>query len=276
VTASPDLASGASALRRAAVPDAREVPPMAPPVVVAGDVHLTPERPDVTHRFSEFLDARAGKGGTLFLLGDVFDYWVGPEQAREALGTTVVGRLVSLAAGGTQVLFVGGNRDFAFCRFGGGGGIGLVPDDLVRTRWGTKTVLLTHGDLLCSADPRYQRMRGFLRSRLALGLLDRLPYRVASYLARGLRDLSEREVRRKPYASMGIDYSLARRWLEELDADLLVAGHVHTGVHHRLADGSGAAGGRPRDVIVVKDWDRGGGVVRWDGARVELVRPEDA
>ena len=66
---------------------------------------------------------------------------------------------------------------------------------------------------------------------------------------------------------MGIDYAVARAWLDAYDADVLVAGHVHTGVHHRLP------GDRPRDVLVLKDWEAGGGVVRWDGASVALVPP---
>jgi UDP-2,3-diacylglucosamine hydrolase len=242
---------------------------MEPPVVVAGDVHLSPERPDVAHRFEAFLEARVGRGGTLFLLGDVFDWWVGPRQAREDAARPVLDRLGAVAAAGTRVLFVGGNRDFAF-RGEEVAGVTVLSDP-VRTRWGSRRVVLTHGDLLCSADARYQRMRRVLRSTPARALLRAMPYRAARYLARGLRDVSEREVRRKPYASMGIDYALARRWLDALDADVLVAGHVHTGVHHRLP-----RDGRPRDVFVVKDWERGGGVVRWDGARVDLLRPEDA
>jgi UDP-2,3-diacylglucosamine hydrolase len=241
---------------------------MAPPVVVAGDVHLSPERPDVLARFVAFLDARRGRGGTLFLLGDVFDFWVGPAQARDAHARPVLERLAGLAREGTRVLFVGGNRDFAFDGRGAPG-VEALPDP-VRTRWGDRRVVVTHGDLLCSADARYQRMRRALRSAPARGLLRALPHAAATYLARGLRDLSEREVRRKPYASMGLDYGLARRWLDVHDADLLVAGHVHTGVHHRLP------GPRPRDVLVVKDWERGGGVVVFDGERVALVRPEDA
>jgi UDP-2,3-diacylglucosamine hydrolase len=247
----------------------RDVPAMTAPVVVAGDVHLSPERRDVAKRFDRFLDGRAGLGGTLVLLGDVFDWWAGPGQAREPVAASVIARLGALSSAGTRVVFLGGNRDYALDARAVPG-LEVLPDP-ARTRWGERTVVLTHGDLLCSGDLRYQRMRRVLRSAPARGLLRALPHASAAYFARGLRDLSEREVRRKPYASMGIDYGIAREWLEAFDADLLVAGHVHTGVHHRLS-----GDGRPRDVIVVKDWERGGGVVRWDGTRVDLVPPENA
>jgi UDP-2,3-diacylglucosamine hydrolase len=129
---------------------------------------------------------------------------------------------------------------------------------------------LTHGDLLCTADGRYQAMRRVIRSTPARAALGALPHRAATYVARGLRDVSRRETKRKPYASMGIDYGAARTWLDRLDADALVAGHVHTGVHHRLP------GDPAKDVFVLKDWEAGGGVVRFDGRSIALVAPEDA
>ena len=249
----------------AAAPPVLDLPPMEPTVVVVGDVHLSPEDPAGAARFDAWLASLAGRCSTLVLLGDLFDYWVGRRQGSEPLPRQVLSRLASLSKAGTRLAFLAGNRDYAF---DGADGLDVaIWPDVVRTRWGSRTVVMTHGDLLCTADARYQSMRRFLRSRPARGALAALPHRAATYLARGLRDLSLRETRRKPYASMGIDYGVARAWLTAYDADVLVAGHVHTGVHHRLP------GDRPRDVLVLKDWEGGGGVVRWDGASVALVPP---
>jgi UDP-2,3-diacylglucosamine hydrolase len=254
---------------RTALPAVLDVPPMDPPVVVAGDVHLSEEHEDVAERFESFLAGLRGRCATLVLLGDVFDSWVGRRQGREPFARRFLDRWRALAGAGTRLAFVAGNRDYAFDGRDRGERLPIeVWPDVVRTRWGSKTVVLTHGDLLCSGDRAYLRMRRFLRSRPARAGLAALPYGAATYLARGLRDLSNRETRRKPYASMGIDYALARRWLDEADADVLVAGHVHTGVHHRTS------GARPRDVLVLKDWDAGGGVVRWDGQTIALVAPD--
>jgi len=255
---------------------ALDLPPMTAPVVVAGDVHLSPEHEDVAGHFEAWLQSLPGRCATLVLLGDVFDGWVGRKQGREPFVRRFTEQFAAMQAGGLSIAFQGGNRDFAF-----DGVDGFHPDvwpDVVRTRWGEKTVVLTHGDLLCSADARYQRMRRLLRSRPLNWLRAALPYAATTYVARGLRRLSEREVRRKPYASMGIDYGLARSWLDRLEADVLVAGHVHTGVHHRLVSDAGPVGrsGRARDVLVLKDWDAGGGVVAWDGRSIALVRPDVA
>jgi UDP-2,3-diacylglucosamine hydrolase len=247
-------------------PPVLDLPPMEPTVVVVGDVHLSPEHEGVARRFEGFLDGLRGKTATLILLGDVFDYWVGRKQARQAFARRFLERFAALAAAGTRLAFVAGNRDF---QFDGADGLAIdVWPDVVRTTWGARRVALTHGDLLCTADARYQGMRRVLRSAPVRATFSGLPLAASTFLARGLRDLSEREVRRKPYASMGIDYAVARRWLDDLRCDVLVAGHVHTGVHHRLP------GEKVRDVLVLKDWDAGGGVVRWGGAAIELVRPQ--
>jgi UDP-2,3-diacylglucosamine hydrolase len=247
------------------VPDVLDVGAMEPPVTVVGDVHLSASYPEVSERFARFLAASEGAGGTLVLLGDVFDYWVGRRQAREPFEGRFVEALARVARSGVALAFQAGNRDYAF---DGADGLDVaIWPDVVVARWGEKRVAMTHGDLLCTGDGRYQAMRRVLRGTPGKTALKVLPHRTARWLARGLRDLSNREVRRKPYASMGIDYGLARSWLETLDADVLVAGHVHTGVHHRLG------GPRTRDVYVLKDWERGGGVVRFDGRSIALARP---
>jgi UDP-2,3-diacylglucosamine hydrolase len=139
--------------------------------------------------------------------------------------------------------------------------------DAVRTRWGSREVLLTHGDLLCTEDRGYLAMRRLLRSAAAGTGMHVLPFAARARVAEGLRGVSDRSWRRSPGARAGIDYGAAARWMAAAGVDVLVAGHVHTGVHHRLG------GEPPRDVYVLKDWDRSGGVVRFDGERITLGPP---
>ncbi len=256
------------------LPPIADLPPMATPVHVVGDVHLCPEEPEVVQRFLAYLDSVAARGGTLVLLGDVFDYWVGRPQARDAFSQPILAKLKAVAEAGVEIAFQPGNRDYPF------DGSEEMPitvwPDVVRTLWGDRTVLLTHGDLLCTSDHGYLKYRN--ATRTANGkqrLWSRLiPYSVASYLARGLRNVSMRETKRKSPSMMGIDYAVARSWLETADADVLVAGHVHTGVHHYLPEDPDASS--RRDVFVLLDWEHGGGVVEFDGSSIRLVRPEGA
>lgn len=237
---------------------------MAPPVTVVGDVHASAAHPEVEQRFLAFLRGLEGRGGTVVLLGDVFDWWVGRGQQREPASAPVLDALRRLAATGVMLCFQAGNRDFAF---DGADGLAVTLwPDVVRTTWGARRVLLTHGDLLVSGDTGYLALRRVLRSRLfTWGRRRLVPYPLLARIARGLRRTSTRSLRGKDRRLLDIDYALARAWLEQADADVLVAGHVHTGVHHRLP------GARVRDVLVLKDWDRRGGIVRWDGRSVALV-----
>jgi UDP-2,3-diacylglucosamine hydrolase len=245
------------------MPRLLDLPPMEAPVTVVGDVHLDERLPEIERRFLAWLRRQEGRGGTVVLLGDVFDAWIGSGQEREAAVQPALEALRRLAASGVRLCFQPGNRDFLLKRLPG---VALEPwPDVVRTTWGGRRVLLTHGDLLVTEDPGYQRMRRILRARSFQTLLAAVPYRGRQGLAQALRRASARANRRKARRMLDIDYGLARRWLEEAQCDLLVAGHVHTGVHHRL-EGPTAREGR-----VLKDWDREGGVVRFDGSRVALL-----
>ena len=244
-------------------PVIHDLPPMAPPVTVLGDVHLSAREPDVVAAFEAALSTLAGGGGTLVILGDLFDAWYGPPQALEAFSRRIVERIAEARAAGLAVVFMPGNRDFLV---GPELGVEIWPDP-VRTTWGKRRVVMTHGDLLCTSDRGYQAMRRVLRGPggRPRWLTQAIPSSVRRRLATGLRSVSKRQVARKPKAIMDIDYGEAVRWLQVYEADVLVAGHVHTGVHHRL-DG--------KDVLVLKDWERGGGVVRFDARGIRLVKPD--
>lgn len=252
----------------AELPRIVDVEAPAEPVTVVGDVHLSPRHAEVERRFVGWLDARARHGGTLVLLGDLFDWWVGRGQERDPALAPVLEALRRVAAAGVRLCFQPGNRDFAFR---GAHGVPLaVWPDVVRTRVGSSTVLFTHGDLLVSGDRAYLALRRVLRSGPVSFGLRRLPYGWLAAIARALRRVSARAVRRKSRRALDIDYGLARRWLEAAGADVLVAGHVHTGVHHRLR-------GEPaREVVVLKDWDRGPNVIAFEGGRPRLRAAEPA
>jgi UDP-2,3-diacylglucosamine hydrolase len=182
-----------SAAPRFARPRTLDVGAMEAPVVVVADVHLSAKEPDVAARFASFLASCEGRGGWLVLLGDLFDWWVGSAQARRPFEADVIARLARVAASGVRLAFVAGNRDFAF-----EGAPGLAMErwpDAAKARWGSRTALLTHGDLLCTADTGYLALRSVLRSPPFAAGRKALPFRVTSYVAQGLRGVSMRSGR---------------------------------------------------------------------------------
>ncbi len=240
------------------------IDPLPTPIVVVGDVHLSAQRPDITDAFFGWLESRRGMGGTLILLGDLFDYWVGMPRHPSSEITGVIKRLKTLADEGTRIVFQPGNRDFLLRKLDG------VPlehwPDVVSTMWGSQRVLLTHGDLLCTADVSYQRWRRFIRSRGARFTMRLIPGALLRAMAGVMRRISRRAVSRKPKVSMGINYDAARSWMDHAGAHVLVAGHVHTGVTHRLE-----SEGHAKVVYVLKDWNPHGSVVIFDGRDISFT-----
>jgi len=219
----------------------------------ASDVHLAAEKPHVTDRFLRFLKRVETDGRRLFLLGDIFDLWVGPKQSRLPYVLPVLSALRSLHKDGLEVHYLAGNRDFNFdARMNGGPPPRQLPE-LLEVESAGRKLLLTHGDLLCTGDRGYKRARGIGRSRPVRFAFARMPLSVSTFLSRGYRRLSERVVASKPRRETAVDFARVRAHLEN-GVDIVVCGHVHRGARYRVA----LPGGRTGEFITLGDWRREG------------------
>ena len=246
-----------------AIPSINDLAPLTLPITVVGDVHLCEEDVAVTARFLAWLESLEGSTGTLVLLGDIFDLWVGRAQQHDELPSRVLSRFKRLSEGGLALCFMPGNRDLLFS------GVDGVPltiwPDPVRIQVAGRTVVFTHGDQLCTADKGYLGMRDFFYGPGGTLMNWLIPFKAKRYMGEGIRNISRRAIGKKSATTMDIDYAEALRWMAHYEADVMVAGHVHTGVHHRHA------GPPEREILVLKDWERAGGVVRFEGEDVRLV-----
>jgi len=213
----------------------------------ASDVHVSPERPHVTARFLRFLAKVEENGNRLFLLGDIFDFWVGPKQRRLGYVRPLLDRLSRMDAAGIEMHYIAGNRDFNFRRNGT-----PIPEDLTVLSAG-KRIHLSHGDLLCTADRKYRQARRMIRSRPVRALLTHMPLRASSFFSEGYRRLSQRMVARKARREKAIDFASVRAHL--LDGhDVVLCGHVHRAARYEVA----VPGGRTGEFITLGDWQRTG------------------
>ena len=122
------------------------------------DLHLDPARPEITRLFGEFIDGEARHADALYILGDLFEAWVGDDDPSET-GAFVAGKLKALSDSGVPVYFMHGNRDFLLGEdYARRAGMILLPDPSMVELYG-KPVLLMHGDLLCTDDTAYQQFR---------------------------------------------------------------------------------------------------------------------
>ena len=124
------------------------------------DLHLCDSRPQITQVFLDFLGKTARGAQALYILGDLFEYWAGDDELlADAHHQQIVGALHELVQSGTSVFVMHGNRDLLIgSRFEAASGVRLLPDPVVIDLYG-RTVLLTHGDLLCTDDVEYQAFR---------------------------------------------------------------------------------------------------------------------
>ena len=204
---------------------------------VIADLHLDPAGDARLDRFEAWLEAL--EAPRLVILGDLFEVWVGPAQARMVGARRVIEALHARHRKGTALDIVPGNRDFLlgsdFERstgatvhphgFLGGGGAG--DDD----------VLFVHGDELCTLDVGYQRLKRVVRSLPARALARTLPLAVARRAAARLRKASRSSVARKPAPEKAMQPDACRELLEAAGARTLMCGHAHEYRDERIADG---------------------------------------
>lgn len=232
------------------------------------DLHLDGERPDITAQFLEFLEREARQAQALYILGDLFEAWIGdddpdPDKRR------VVAALRALTQSGVPVYFIHGNRDFLIGRkFAAETGVRLLEDGTLIELYG-KRVLLMHGDTLCIDDPSYQRLRRIVRNPLVQFIMRRLSLRQRQKLAAKMRAGSKAHIESMDQAApqiMDVNQQEVCRTFEEEHADIIVHGHTHRPAVHEVQIGSHTV-----TRIVLGDWYEQGSVLRWDERGFELA-----
>ena len=204
---------------------ALEAVALQPGTLAIGDLHLDLAVDADAERFAAWLDSL--EAPRLVILGDLFEYWIGPAHARTSAGRTVLASLRRAVDRGVAVDVIPGNRDFLLDEaFSAASGARLRRDGLLGTS-GTARVLFVHGDELCTLDRGYQRLRRVLRSRALTWLAPRLPRSVAERVARRLRRASRSAVAAKPRAEKEQQADACRALAAREGADVLVCGHAH-------------------------------------------------
>jgi len=232
------------------------------------DLHLTDERPVATGRFFRFLDEEAAGADALYILGDLFEAWIGDDHD-ERVARDTAQRIKALAAAGTPVYFMHGNRDFMLAgRYAALAGMTLLTDPTRIDLYGVPTLLM-HGDTLCSDDMAYQAFRRRVRHPLTLALLRQLPLAWRRRLARQARAGSESAKAGKPAAIMDVNADAVLRVLREHRICRLIHGHTHRPAQHVHA-----VDGHDCERWVVPDWYARWGYVVCDAAGCAL-RTED-
>jgi UDP-2,3-diacylglucosamine hydrolase len=232
------------------------------------DLHLDGTRPDISAQFLEFLEREAKRAQALYILGDLFEAWIGDDDPDPDKRRVIAG-LRAVTDAGVKTFLIHGNRDFLigrrFCRETG---IELLADGTVIDLYGRR-VLLMHGDLLCIDDHAYQRLRRIVRNPLVQFVMRRLTLRQRQRLAERMREGSKQHIASMDIAApqiMDVNQDEVRRTFARYGVDCIIHGHTHRpAVHELQIDGHKAVR------IVLGDWYEQGSVLRWNRDGFELA-----
>ncbi|MEO6228002.1 MAG: UDP-2,3-diacylglucosamine diphosphatase [Thermomonas sp.] len=231
------------------------------------DLHLDAERPEITELFGEFLAREARDARALFILGDLFEAWVGDDDPSDT-GAFVASRLKALSDRGVPVYFIRGNRDFLLGEtYARRAGMTILPDPAVVMLHGIPT-MIGHGDLLCTDDVAYQQFRAQTRDPrwqaqfLAQPLGARLAFagqaRAASKARYGELQQAGTSETITDVRPMTVATTFARYGVHRM-----IHGHTHRPAIHEEAD--------ERTRIVLGDWYHQGSVLRVDADGFRLA-----
>ncbi|MFO1371007.1 MAG: UDP-2,3-diacylglucosamine diphosphatase [Candidatus Competibacteraceae bacterium] len=237
------------------------------------DLHLHPAQPAITALFLAFLEQRARSAAALYILGDLFEAWIGDDDDAE-LGQAVIGALHTLTGSGVPVYFLHGNRDFLLGdRFAAASGIRLLPESVVISLYG-ESVLLVHGDTLCTDDVEYQAFRAQVRAPAWQQRIQALPLPERRVIASQLRETSRQATGQKAAEITDVNVATVEQALRTHGVQRLIHGHTHRpAIHDWLLDR------QPVRRVVLGNWQQQGSrVLRCDEMnwRLETWPPRDS
>ena len=228
------------------------------------DLHLDGNRPEITELFISFLKERALQADALYILGDLFEVWLGDDMVLPDYQTAIQA-MHSLADAGVPLYIMHGNRDFLMRdSFAEQAGCTLLGEQHLIDLYGTPTLLM-HGDTLCTDDIEYQKFRAMVRDpHWQQELLAKTPQeRIA--LAKKYREVSKSEMASKASAIMDVNQDTVEQVMREQQTQHLIHGHTHRPATHTFLLDS-----QPATRIVLGDWYEHGSVLECNQDGCEL------
>jgi UDP-2,3-diacylglucosamine hydrolase len=214
------------------------------------DLHLSPAIPRTVAAFERFIAHTASGAAAVYILGDLFEYWIGDDMLATPFAQEVATTLRSLAQRGIALYVMQGNRDFLLGqRFAEAAAGTLLPDPFVLEAFG-RSIVLAHGDALCTADTGYQRFRRVSHSRAGRGFFLSWPLRWRLALAERMRNKSQTTWTPERMMIADVTDEGVAALFRSSKAPTLIHGHTHLPATHRQ-DVDGMATER----WVIPDWD---------------------
>jgi UDP-2,3-diacylglucosamine hydrolase len=233
------------------------------------DLHLDPSRPDLFKLFYDFIDAISNKAESLYILGDLFEFWIGDDIIYLPAGKPylpIIEKLKSLSSSGTKLYFIQGNRDFLIKeKFIKQMGAELLPDHHVIDLYGTPTLIM-HGDTLCTDDKNYQRMRFIFRMKLVQKIYLFSSVEKRQSKLKKIKNINSEAKQQKDAKIMDVNQQTVEKVMRKAGVLQLIHGHTHRPAIHEFQLDSQSA-----QRIVLSDWRDKACYFSSDGSNFEFI-----
>ena len=228
------------------------------------DLHLDPVRPAMVRLFLQFQQAPARECAALYILGDLFEIWIGDDNGKRQFAT-IIDALQTCTSSGIPIFLMHGNRDFLLgSDFFSATGCRPLPDPTVINLAGEPTLLM-HGDSLCTGDLEYQNFRAQVRNPQWQREFLSKPVVERSRIATQLRETSQAAVKNKSLKIMDVHPQAVEDAFRKHRVRRMIHGHTHQpGVHSLSIDDV------PAHRFVLGDWYRRGSVLRCESGKLTL------
>jgi len=234
--------------------------------LLISDLHLPLAASPLRDRFAQFLAGPARAASALYILGDLFEVWIGDDAGLAEYGIERA-CLRALTRAGVPVYFQHGNRDFLVGKaFAAATGVEILPDPVIVELGGVRT-LLSHGDRWCTDDAAYQRWRRFSRNGMVQAVYGALPRSWRERFAGTVRAHSDAGKQYKPADIMDVNDGAIRAAFRAHGVAQMIHGHTHRPATHDYQ-----VDGRACRRHVIADWRPGQcEALRVDGSGVQRV-----
>ena len=229
------------------------------------DLHLQTEEPAITAGFLRFLAGEARRADALYILGDLFEAWIGDDDPNP-LHKQIARAIKALVDSGVPCYFIHGNRDFLLGkRFARESGMTLLPEEQRLELYG-RPLLILHGDTLCIDDAGYQAFRAKVHTPWIQKLFLALPLFIRQKIAARMRADSKAANSHKSMEIMDVNTQAVVDVMEKYHVQWLIHGHTHRPDVHTLT-----ANGEPAYRVVLGAWHTEGSMVKVSEKDVELI-----
>tara|TARA_Y100001980_G_C14483630_1_gene261713 strand:+ start:52 stop:777 length:726 start_codon:yes stop_codon:yes gene_type:complete len=233
--------------------------------VFLSDIHISDQHPEISKHLEEFLLEEGSKTDTIFVLGDLFEYWLGDDDPNPSFAE-IKNLLRKLSDKNISIFFIHGNRDFLIGEsFAEETGCHILRDPHVIDLYGKK-VLISHGDIFCTDDKEYQLFRNQTRDPAWKKFILNKPLAFRKNFAKKARLQSQEHTSSEKSKIMDVNEDEILKMYEKYNVDIIIHGHTHRPAIHDVF-----FNGRNCQRIVLGDWYEQGSILKCDETGFDLI-----